>query len=93
MPRWLRQWASSSPDHLRVTRSGQRVQIYDWVVSSPVFYNLRWATCGVTCGGCGDRRGSTTVWGQVTLVTEGARSAPLFRCTTTPFSGHRARAS
>ena len=47
-----------------MARSGQRVQINAWVVSSPVFYNLRWAMCGVTCGGCGDRRGGTTMVGS-----------------------------
>ena len=91
MPRCLRQWVSSSPGSVRVARSAQRVQVYAWVVSSSVFYNSRWAKCGVAYGGRGAKRGGATMWGQVTVVNKAARSAPLFRCTTTPFSGHRAR--
>ena len=57
-----------------MVRSGQRVQIYDWVVSSPGAHSPRWATCEVVHRGCSDLRGDSTM---VAGVHRGQRSGPV----------------
>ena len=57
-----------------MVRSGQRVQIYDGVVSSPGVHSSRWAACGVVHGGCSDVRGYST---RVAAGDLGQRSEPV----------------